>query len=428
MPSSSARRRNAPNLISPLHRAHGFGVRPAPCSATKSLDHALLELGGHLDDLEREPGRSARPLGVGAGRGSAAPVLDVVEVHEPHVRADDLVALLVQQAGGDRRVDPAGHRDQHRSLRSHGRQATPRERVYRSAMIEARFDDLTGASDSFRLDRPGRRARGAAARRGGGRDRGRGGGGDAGLWVAGFVAYEAAPGLDPSMSRARTGGPATRSPSCRSRGSRCSRVASARCCPSPDDAGPTATTDAWRPSIDRRDLRRGDRPDPRAHRGRRHLPGEPHAPAALARRGRRTRALSRPLLRAARRVRGVPEPRTLPGALGLARAVLPHRRRPHHARADEGHRPPGPLARRGRRGRGGPAGLGEGPGGERDDRRPAPQRPGQGRADRLGDVERRVRPRAVRDGVAAHVDRLRGARARRRRSSTSSGRSSRADR
>ena len=36
IPSSSARRRNAPNLISPLQRAHGFGVRPASCSATKS--------------------------------------------------------------------------------------------------------------------------------------------------------------------------------------------------------------------------------------------------------------------------------------------------------------------------------------------------------------------------------------------------------
>jgi len=67
-------------------------------------------------------------------------------------------------------------------------------------MIEARFDDLTGASESFRLVgpvgvlealRPGEvagaiaAAEGAAAR---------------GLWVAGFVAYEAAAGLDPSMT------------------------------------------------------------------------------------------------------------------------------------------------------------------------------------------------------------------------------------
>ena len=66
-------------------------------------------------------------------------------------------------------------------------------------MIEARFDDLTGESPSFRLTDPAGvleamrpedviptlvAAEGAAAR---------------GLWVAGFVTYEAAPGLDPSL-------------------------------------------------------------------------------------------------------------------------------------------------------------------------------------------------------------------------------------
>jgi para-aminobenzoate synthetase/4-amino-4-deoxychorismate lyase len=66
-------------------------------------------------------------------------------------------------------------------------------------VIEARFDDLTGASPSFRLTEPVgvleamhpdevaptiAAAEGAAAR---------------GLWAAGFVAYEAAPGLDPAL-------------------------------------------------------------------------------------------------------------------------------------------------------------------------------------------------------------------------------------
>ncbi len=66
-------------------------------------------------------------------------------------------------------------------------------------MIEARFDDLTGEAPSFRLTDPAgvleatrpedvaptlSAAEGAAAR---------------GLWVAGFVAYEAAPGMDPSL-------------------------------------------------------------------------------------------------------------------------------------------------------------------------------------------------------------------------------------
>jgi para-aminobenzoate synthetase / 4-amino-4-deoxychorismate lyase len=67
-------------------------------------------------------------------------------------------------------------------------------------MLEARFDDLTGASPSFRLAGPigvleatragevveTLDAAEAAAERG--------------LWVAGFVAYEAAPGLDPSLT------------------------------------------------------------------------------------------------------------------------------------------------------------------------------------------------------------------------------------
>jgi para-aminobenzoate synthetase / 4-amino-4-deoxychorismate lyase len=67
-------------------------------------------------------------------------------------------------------------------------------------VIDARFDDLTGASPSFRLTRPAGvleatrtdevadvlgAAESAAAR---------------GLWVAGFVAYEAAPGLDPALA------------------------------------------------------------------------------------------------------------------------------------------------------------------------------------------------------------------------------------
>jgi para-aminobenzoate synthetase/4-amino-4-deoxychorismate lyase len=66
-------------------------------------------------------------------------------------------------------------------------------------MLEARFDDLTGASPSFRLMEPvgvleATRAGEVvgileAAEAAAGR----------GLWVAGFVAYEAAPGLDPAL-------------------------------------------------------------------------------------------------------------------------------------------------------------------------------------------------------------------------------------
>jgi para-aminobenzoate synthetase/4-amino-4-deoxychorismate lyase len=66
-------------------------------------------------------------------------------------------------------------------------------------MLEARFDDLTGATPSFRLVEPvgvleATRAGEAvavleAAEAAAGR----------GLWVAGFVSYEAAPGLDPAL-------------------------------------------------------------------------------------------------------------------------------------------------------------------------------------------------------------------------------------
>jgi para-aminobenzoate synthetase/4-amino-4-deoxychorismate lyase len=53
-------------------------------------------------------------------------------------------------------------------------------------MLEARFDDLTGASPSFRLAGPVGVLEATRAGRG--------------LWVAGFVTYEAAPGLDPSLA------------------------------------------------------------------------------------------------------------------------------------------------------------------------------------------------------------------------------------
>lgn len=68
-----------------------------------------------------------------------------------------------------------------------------------AGMLEARFDDLTGASPSFRLAEPvgvleATRAGEVvavleAAEAAAGR----------GLWVAGFVSYEAAPGLDPAL-------------------------------------------------------------------------------------------------------------------------------------------------------------------------------------------------------------------------------------
>jgi len=132
----------------------------------------------------------------------------------------------------------------------HGRAVPTDIRLSFPDMIEARFDDLTGVSDSFRLvgpvgvlealrpdEVPGAidAAEGAAAR---------------GLWVAGFIAYEAAPGLDPSMTvRARSAiDPFARLPMAwfamfeeRER----------TVLPEPHDGGARGAPAAWRPSIDR---------------------------------------------------------------------------------------------------------------------------------------------------------------------------------
>lgn len=117
-------------------------------------------------------------------------------------------------------------------------------------MIDARFDDLTGASASFRLVGPAgvleatrpdevpgviAAAEGAALR---------------GLWVAGFLAYEAAPGLDASLT--------VRS---RSAGDDFARLPLAwfamferreeTVLPEPQGDPDTPVEGAWRPSVDR---------------------------------------------------------------------------------------------------------------------------------------------------------------------------------
>ena len=92
--------------------------------------------------------------------------------------------------------------------------------------------------------------------------------------------------------------------------------------PEPQDDPAPPPEGSWVPSMDRPRLRRGDRDHPRAHRGRRHVSGQPHAAAALPGRRRRARAVPRPLLRAARRLCRVPEPGPLPRPVGVAGALL----------------------------------------------------------------------------------------------------------
>jgi len=117
-------------------------------------------------------------------------------------------------------------------------------------VIEARFDDLTGAEPSFRLVEPAGvleaiepaevpgviEGAAAAARRG--------------LWVAGFVAYEAAPGLDPALAvRPRAGGGPNAEVPLAWFGMFEGRQETTL--PDPPEDAPTADDAAWAPSVDR---------------------------------------------------------------------------------------------------------------------------------------------------------------------------------
>lgn len=117
-------------------------------------------------------------------------------------------------------------------------------------MIEARFDDLTGTSPSFRLVEPvgvleARRldevvptlaaAENAASR---------------GLWVGGFVAYEAAPALDAALA-VRAPAPDAPFAALPLAWFAMFEGRAETALPAPRDAAPSASPDAWRPSITR---------------------------------------------------------------------------------------------------------------------------------------------------------------------------------
>ena len=251
-----------------------------------------------------------------------------------------------------------------------------------------------------------------------------------GLWVAGFVTYEAAPGLDPALgSDARPSSGSVRRPA-RSRGSRCSRDARRRLpAASPRRVGGRSSAEpvadpatAWRPSMTRRDYDAAIGPDPSST-----------SPPAT-----RTRSTAR--CRCAAAFAAIPGACT---AISATRSAAPTAayldtgryrvlsaspelffridERPHRHEADEGHRAARPVARRGRGDPRRARGLGEGSRRERDDRRPAPQRHRARRPQWVRHVERRLRGRALRDRLAADVDRRRRACVPRSGSPTSSG-------
>ncbi len=280
-------------------------------------------------------------------------------------------------------------------------------------MLDARFDDLTGASASFRLvgpvgvleaTRPDEvsgtiaAAEAAAVR---------------GLWVAGFLAYEAAPGLDPSLAvRSRAlGDPFARLPLA---WFAMFERREETVLPEPQRDPDPSVEGAWRPSVDRTTYDRA------IGRIREHIAaGDTYQVNHTLRLRSRVqgdpRGLYRDLCFAQRGAYAA--------YLDLGRYRVCSASPELFFRLDDGvlttrpmkgTAPRGTVARRGRGRRGAPARLREGPGRERDDRGPAPQRHGSDRGAGIRDVERRLRSRAVRDRVAAHLDGL-GPRATRRR-------------
>ena len=107
----------AENLIFSLQRRHGFGVRPAAYSATKSSTTSWPEPLGQVPDVERDADHVGRAPGVpgvlegAAAAGAGAERLRVAGQREVH--AGDVVAGLGGPGGRDGGVDAAGHRGEH---------------------------------------------------------------------------------------------------------------------------------------------------------------------------------------------------------------------------------------------------------------------------------------------------------------------------
>ena len=195
-----------------------------------------------------------------------------------------------------------------------------------TSVIEARFDDLTGQDPSFRLVGPAgvleaRRpdevtgvlaaAEQAAAR---------------GLWVAGYVAYEAAPGLDPAL-RVRAPAPTTRSPTVPLAWFAMFEGREETALPDPPADQPACRPPPGCPSMTRSDYDAAIGADPSAHRGRRHLPGQLHAARCAPASTATARGLYRDLCFAQRGAYAAYlDTGRYPRPVGLARAVLPDRR------------------------------------------------------------------------------------------------------
>ena len=322
MPSSSARRRNAPNLISPLHVRTGSGCA-RPVLVHEPGDHRLGELARIVRDLEREPGDARHRLGVGARRGPQHPCSTPSRCTRCMCEPNTSYPWSASRHAATDESTPPDIATKHRTLRRHPTRLPLRAATYRSWPCSTPDSTISPAPEpSFRLVEPVGVLEATAARRGPRhrspppRPRRH----------EGCGCRASSPTKPPPASTPRwpyaSARPPMPSSSCRSRGSRCSRAGRKRCSP---NRGRHRADAARRMAAVRRPGAYDHAIDahPRAHRGRRHLSGESHAAAPFPGAGRRTRAVSRPVLRATGRLRRLPQPGALSGAVGIPGTVLP---------------------------------------------------------------------------------------------------------
>ena len=95
-----------------MHSTQGFGRPPERVRLDVRRDDAELELLGEVEDVmvDPEPGRDPAGVVDVADRAAARVACPAPELHRG---ADDVVALLEQERGRDRGVDPARKPDQH---------------------------------------------------------------------------------------------------------------------------------------------------------------------------------------------------------------------------------------------------------------------------------------------------------------------------
>ena len=90
------------------------GRAPGLVLGGEVIDDLRLEIGGLLDDVMRDAEGMGDAAGIRDGGGAAAFILragDAVLRPDFHGHADDVVALLLEEMGGDGGIDAAGHAD-----------------------------------------------------------------------------------------------------------------------------------------------------------------------------------------------------------------------------------------------------------------------------------------------------------------------------